>query len=181
MLRLRKLREQDIEQVRIWRMDPGVSQYMLTDPKITPEQQLKWFNSIKDDPTKKYWIIEFEQKDIGLLSIMNIDTYNKNCLWAFYIVDTNLRGKGIGKNLECNIHDYVFTELNLNKIYGDVLHTNTKVLNIHKHFGYTIEGTLREQVVKNGQYYDMIKIGILKKEWMELQKDFDYTKIEIES
>jgi UDP-4-amino-4,6-dideoxy-N-acetyl-beta-L-altrosamine N-acetyltransferase len=181
MLKLRKLTENDIEKVRLWRMNPEISKYMFSDPKITYEEQIEWFKTVKKDETRKYWIIEFDSKDIGLLSLMNIDLYNKNCLWAYYIVDVNLRGKGIGKNLECNIHDYVFHELKLNKIYGDALDENKKVLEIHKHFGYRIEGELKEQIYKNGKFHNLIKIGILSKEWENIRKNYQYTKIEIET
>ena len=180
MLRLRKLKEIDCEKVRLWRMTPEVSKYMFNDPKITQEEQINWFKKINSDTSCIYWVIEFDSKDIGVLSLMNIDLDNSNCLWAYYIVDINLRGKGIGKNLECNIHDFVFQKLKLNKIYGDVLETNTKIVEIHKHFGYDIEGVLKKQMRKDNVFYDLIKIGLLNNKWAEISGNYNYTKIDIE-
>lgn len=180
MIKLRKIDTEDLEMIRKWRVSLEISKYMLTDPKITPEDQRRWFKKISNDETCIYWIVQYDSIDIGLLSIFDIDNYNKNCLWAYYIVDINMRGKGIGKNLECNIHDYIFYKLDIHKIIGDVLETNKKILEIHQHFGYVIEGTLKENVVKNDHFYDIIKIALMRKKWDSIRSNYQYQKIEIE-
>ena len=40
---LRKVTEGDLEQIMRWRMDPEITRYMNTDPKLTLEGQKKWF------------------------------------------------------------------------------------------------------------------------------------------
>lgn len=39
---LRKVTEGDLEQIMRWRMDPEITRYMNTDPKLTLEGQKKW-------------------------------------------------------------------------------------------------------------------------------------------
>ena len=180
MIKLRKITTNDLEMIRKWRMLPEVSKYMLNYRTITTEDQIKWFEKISNDKSCKYWIIQYKLEDIGLISISEIDYNNKNCTWGYYIADLNMRGKGIGKNLECSLHDYVFNVLNLHKLYGDVVDGNQIILGMHKRFGYTIEGVFRDQICKNNKYINIIKVGILKDEWNSIRGNFKYQNIEFE-
>ena len=44
---LRKVTEGDLEQIMRWRMDPEITRYMNTDPKLTLEGQKKWFAKVR--------------------------------------------------------------------------------------------------------------------------------------
>ena len=57
---LRKVTEGDLEQIMRWRMDPEITRYMNTDPKLTLEGQKKWFAKVQQDPDVSYWIIEID-------------------------------------------------------------------------------------------------------------------------
>ena len=51
---LRKVTEGDLEQIMRWRMDPEITRYMNTDPKLTLEGQKKWFAKVQQDPDVSY-------------------------------------------------------------------------------------------------------------------------------
>ena len=57
---------------------------------------------------------------------------------------------------------------------------NEKVIYIHKKFGSEIEGVLRQHIYKNGQFYDVVIMAILKEKWDNIRKKYDYEKINIE-
>ena len=59
-IHLREIREEDLELIMQWRMDPDITRYMNTDPKLTPEGQRKWFRAISEDTDVLYWLIEIE-------------------------------------------------------------------------------------------------------------------------
>lgn len=153
---------------------------MYTNDFITSDQQKKWFRQIKDDPTKKYWIIKVDDKYIGVVNLYDIDKRNKRCYWGFYLADSSVRGKGIGRLIELNILTYVFESLNLNKLCGEVLSSNDIAVTIHKKYGSKIEGKLRQHIYKDGKFHDIVCIGILKEEWSEIKKNFDFDVIKIE-
>ena len=44
---LRAITKKDLEKIMHWRMDPDITRYMNTDPKLTLEGQKKWFSSIE--------------------------------------------------------------------------------------------------------------------------------------
>ena len=173
---LKDLTEDKLELVRSWRMKPEVTYYLYTDPVISKEDQIKWFNSIKNDPQKKFWIINYNNQDIGIINIERIDFINKRCLWGFYIGEDSIRSNGlvsikIVKELKIFICYYVFEILQLNKLCGEVLSYNKHVIELLKKLGSKIEGTLEEQIYKNNKFEDVVVFGLLKREWEKNLKD----------
>ncbi|WP_062199837.1 UDP-4-amino-4,6-dideoxy-N-acetyl-beta-L-altrosamine N-acetyltransferase [Massilibacterium senegalense] len=182
MVKLRKIKKSDLKMIMEWRMSPEVTKYMYTDPKLTLEDQEKWYEKInQQSDVEKYWIIQLNDgTDVGVMSVNNIDILNRQASWAYYIGSIAARGKGLGRILECNMYDYVFDELKLNKLWCEVFEFNEKVINIHKKFGSKIEGVLKEHIYKNGEYFNVVRMGILKKEWEFEKTNHDYEKLEIE-
>lgn len=175
-IKLRDVKVEDLEMIRTWRNSKEVSQYMYTEPQITSEQQKAWFDRICKDSSSKYWIIEYEDRPLGVVSITEISHVFDSCFWAFYLGDSNVRGAGIGSKIEYNILKYVFEELGLNKLRCEVLTTNPSVIAMHEKFGFRREAYYREHVLKNGQYFDVVGLAMLKREWNVL-KEYHYNRI----
>ena len=163
MIEVRDLRAEDKEKIRNWRNSPDISKNMLTDQYISPEDHEKWFARIMADPTVRYWMIMFDGQDVGLCNLDQIDEQHRRCSWGFYIADE--AGKGIGGIVENFVLRYVFEDLRLNKLYGEVLATNQRMLALHKFFGLTVEGCLRQHVIKDGVPTDIYCVAMLREEW----------------
>jgi UDP-4-amino-4,6-dideoxy-N-acetyl-beta-L-altrosamine N-acetyltransferase len=180
-IKLRKINEEDLEKIMNWRMLPDVTKYMYTDPDLTLADQLRWYKKAVDSSNEKYWIIQLEDgTDVGLLSLNHIDTKNSQCSWAYYIADSAARGKGLGRILECNIYDYVFDQLNLNKLWCEVFEFNENVIRIHEKFGSKIEGAFKDHICKNGHFYNVVRMAILNSEWIQIKTLHTYDVLEIE-
>ncbi len=170
------LKEEHIEMVRNWRNSEEVSKYMYSDEKITPEMQKKWFAKVSSDKTCKYFIISYNGKPLGLVSVSGIDHVLKSCYWAFYIADTSVRGAGIGAKVEYNMLTYVFDELKLNKLRCEVFCSNDMVIKMHEKFGFRREAYYREHCLKNDVFQDAVGLAMIKREW-DLLKDHYKAKI----
>jgi UDP-4-amino-4,6-dideoxy-N-acetyl-beta-L-altrosamine N-acetyltransferase len=180
-VKLRQVQEEDLEMIMNWRMLPEVTKYMYTNPELTIEKQKIWYEKSLVSDTEKYWIIQLEDgADVGLLSLNFIDKHNKQCAWAYYIADMRARGKGLGRILECNIYDYVFENMNLNKLWCEVFKFNDKVISIHEKFGSKIEGEFKDHILKNGEYHDVVRLAIRKKEWDAIKAEYQYENLIIE-
>lgn len=162
---LTPLQHDDIDLVRTWRNSPDVSQYMYTEAEITAEQQENWYQKIKDDPSSRYWIIEYNDRKIGLASLTGISQTFSSCYWAFYLGDTAIRGGGIGSKIEYNVLEYVFQELKLNKLRCEVFVFNDKVISLHEKFGFRREAYYRQHVRKQGRWQDVVGLAMLRDEW----------------
>ncbi len=173
MVGLREINAGDKEKIRDWRNLPDIAKYMYTDHQITEEEHEKWFNAIAEDPKRKYWVITYNNEDIGLVNLYDIDKSNQRCYWALYIVDTNAQRKGIGGFVELAIINHVFGEMGFNRLCCEVLDFNQSVIKAHKGFGFVEEGCLRQHVIKNGQPVDVISFGLLKEEWEQKKPDVE--------
>jgi len=173
---LRKLTEKDLETVRNWRNSDEVSKYMYTSEIITKEQQINWFERIKNDKGSIYWMIEYNGKSLGLVSVTNVDRVLNSCYWAFYLGDTSVRGVGIGGKVEYNVLKYVFEKLKLNKLRCEVFSFNEAVIRMHEKYGFRREAYYREHCLKNGKYMDVVGLAMLKSEWFNL-KNIIYDKV----
>lgn len=169
-IELIKITEQDIEQIRVWRNMPEVSQYMYTEGEITEEMQKKWYKKINADSSVLYWMINFNGKKLGVANLVNISSVFDSCSWAFYLGDTTVRGAGIGSKVEFNVLNYVFEELNLNKLNCEVFSFNDRVISMHEKFGFRREGYYRQHVHKNGKYLDVVALAMLKSEWKQFKE-----------
>jgi RimJ/RimL family protein N-acetyltransferase len=61
--------------------------------------------------------------------------------------------------------DFAFRELNLHRVQLTVFAYNTAALALYEKLGFTREGIHREALHREGQRYDMILFGILRREW----------------
>jgi UDP-4-amino-4,6-dideoxy-N-acetyl-beta-L-altrosamine N-acetyltransferase len=170
---LRDIQASDKDMLRRWRNLPEVANYMFTDHEISAEEHERWFHSIFGDPTSRYWIITSDDEDVGVANICGIDPQNRRCFWGFYLSSPNVRGKGVGAYVEYFVLRYVFEELGLNRLCGEVLATNDKVVQMHKGFGFKQEGYYRQHVLKGGKPLDVVAIAMLREEWQAQKPEIE--------
>lgn len=164
---LRPVRAEDREKIYRWRNSPGVSRYMYTDHRITEEEHNQWFDAVLKDQSRKYWIIVYDKEEIGLVNIAEIDEENKRCCYASYIVNEDIRGRGIGALAEYYVLKYFFEELGFNKVCAEVFSFNKAGINVHKSIGFREEGLYRQHRIKSGQFVDVVALAMLRSEWNE--------------
>lgn len=181
--RLRRLATDDLERVRQWRMLPDITRHMYSDPVITMEDQMRWFERISASDRDRVWIIELLDPavPVGVLSLSEIDRVHRRCAWAYYLAEPAARGVGLAKPLECSIYDFVFDRLNMNRLWCEVLAVNDRVVKLHERFGSKVEGVLRQHILKGTEVHDVVRMAILKDEWSALRSTFAYAPIEIEA
>ncbi len=165
MISLRDVRPDDRDMIREWRNLPQVADYMYTDHEISPEEHAAWFVRVLQDPSCKYWIVVCDGEDVGVVYLYDIDTNNRRCYWGFYVVSPNVRGKNVGSHVECEVLNYVFRDLNFEKLCCEVLSMNRGVVEMHRRFGFVQEGVFRCHIWKRGAFQDVVSLAILKEEW----------------
>jgi UDP-4-amino-4,6-dideoxy-N-acetyl-beta-L-altrosamine N-acetyltransferase len=162
---LRPLVEADSVRLLAWRNSPDVRTFMYTDHVITPQEHERWFAGALVNPQRRYWIIEADGEGVGMANLYDIDTSNRRCVWAYYIADPAVRGRGIGAMTEYLVLEQVFGPLGLSRLWCEVLETNPAVIKLHKRFGFVEEARYRQHVIKAGQPIDVIGLGLLAEEW----------------
>jgi len=181
VLKFLKIKTEHLEKIRLWRMSEDVAKYLYTDPKITSEDQAKWYHRIIKDVSRMDWIINADGKDLGVVCLYDIDPLHRRCFWAYYLGEPAARGQGIGGAIELNILNYVFQQLSLHKLCCEVFEWNDFVIKLHQKYGSKIEGLFPEHIWKGGSYHNVVRMGILRQEWGQHIKDkFNHPSAEIE-
>lgn len=159
-----------IELVRNWRNSDNVKRYMLTNHHISKQEHKEWLKSLKSIKDKKVWVIYLNEKPIGVATLFKIDYKNKTTDWGFYIADKFLRGKNIGSFVLVKLMEYVFDKMKFHKMYTTVLENNPGALKLYKKFGFKEEGRLKEHLLRDEKYIDIILVGILAEEWQKVKE-----------
>jgi RimJ/RimL family protein N-acetyltransferase len=135
---LRRLTIDKIELLRNWRNDPKISSRMFFREYITPEMQLEWFNSIDND-RNYYFIIEYNNEEIGLVNVKNIDK-EKNCgEVGMFIYDDKYSNSDVPFRVSFCHDSFLFDELKLDYTYGYALPDNKRAIQYNKALGAKIE------------------------------------------
>ena len=164
-LKFRKLEETDLETMRRWRMLPEVTKYLFTDPVLTVEDQKQWYEEMKEKGDSIYWIVNFENIDIGYATLFNINKRMGES--GVYIGEIDYRRKGLSKIILRKIVEYAFETLNLHKLYGCVLSENYPALISYLKNGWKVEGVLRDHIFKHDRFYDVYMVTLFRAEWMK--------------
>ncbi len=176
---LRPMRLEDQEMVMNWRMQPEITRYMNTDPVLDIEKQKAWFLRQQQDETSYQWIVENDGEPIGVTSITMVDKKNGTCTRGTYIAVHEKRSFEMITSIFASQFDFIFDKLGLNKIEIQVFEKNKNVVMLSKKCGFVQEGLLREHICKNGEYYNIVQLGMTKADWAEKKKTWHYQPVEI--
>lgn len=102
---------------------------------------------------------------IGYVSIINIDYDNFSADCMIEIGASEYWGQGLGPMAMEVIMEYVFNELNLNRLGLQVFSFNKRALKMYQRLGFVEEGRKRQAICRLGTYYDIVMMSLLKKEF----------------
>jgi len=111
-------------------------------------------------------LIKFKNKIVGSVGFVKLEKANKKGEIGYWISE-NMQGKGIITKACETLFDYAFNHLHLNRIVIKTDAQNNKSKAIPTRLGFTYEGTLRQDRLKNDRFRDTELYSLLKKEWVK--------------
>jgi UDP-4-amino-4,6-dideoxy-N-acetyl-beta-L-altrosamine N-acetyltransferase len=174
---LRTVTDHDLEKIMNWRMDPEITRYMNTSPKLTLEGQKQWIADVRDNADVRYWLIEVDKQAAGVINITGISKRDGSLGWAYYIGERRLRSIKTALFLEMSLYDYAFTVLGKKEIVGDVFSLNKGVIQLHLLCGCEIVEEKKGHVIKEGIVYDVTFLRMSAERWSEIKETKKYDKI----
>lgn len=175
---LRAIEEWDLENIMRWRMDPDITRYMNTNPKLTPEGQRKWLASIQTNSDVQYWLIEVDGVPAGVINLTGLNQPDGNLGWAYYVGEKKLRSIKTALSLEMSMYDYAFDVLHKNAVYGDIFTLNQGVIQLHKLCGCEVVEEKKAHVCKEGVFYDVTFMRMTAQRWNQIRHEKRYEKID---
>ena len=160
---LKRVEEVDLGWLMEQRNNPELNQYFRQIKPINLSEQHEWYKAFIG---LAYIVLNRSFVPIGYVSLSHIDWVARHAEFGVFIVPSE-QGKGYGKSAMEELLAHAFLDLNLNKVYSDVIANNPCIENgFYEKLGFKYEGQLRQQYLKGGKYLDSVFIGILKNEYL---------------
>ena len=163
---LRRATMSDMWTVRDWRNQPHVRAGMYTNQVIGRGEHRDWYELHLADPSRQMWIIVSRGRDVGVVTLSEIDLDQRSCTWAFYIGEANLTGRGLGSAVERLVLAHVFGTLGLDTLCCEVLEFNTPVIGLHQKFGFEPTGRLENRIHRDGRPVAAICFELTRARWV---------------
>jgi RimJ/RimL family protein N-acetyltransferase len=162
-----------------WSQDSEFWRLMDYGPSLRFSQKAiqKWFEEgqekdYKDDapPRNMLFMIRTLQDDqiIGDVGLDGIDFIHGRSFVGIAIGDRANWSKGYGSDAMRVILRYAFQELDLHRVSLSVFEYNPRAIRSYEKVGFKVEGRVRKALLRDGQRYDVIYMGILHSEWKDL-------------
>jgi len=171
---LRPVKRSDISYFLKWFNDPEVVQYVELYMPMTEMSEEKYIEELgttraKGDAQFVMEVIEgASTKPIGTCGLHEIDSKDRKAIFGMVIGEKDYWSKGYGTEAARLIVNYGFQQLNLHRISSGAFAFNERSIKLQKKVGFREEGRLREAFFKNGQYHDLVLLGLLREEWRGL-------------
>ena len=168
-VRLREYRKEDVPQALAYVNDPEVKR--LLNPGIpsplTLSDEEKWVAEQSASSQTYSFAIETlaDGKYIGGCGVNSIDWKNSAVEVGIFIGDKSFWNQGYGTDAMRVLLRFIFEQMNINKVKLNVFSFNQRALRMYQKCGFKEEGRLRQELFRDGEYHDIILMGLLREEY----------------
>jgi len=148
----------DLDTLRLLAFQPAVP--------LTIADEEAWFASLCQASDNQFVFAIRHQEDKRLLGNCGLVVQNWRSRQAeLGIFIGQARGQGFGGDALRVLLRFGFDDLNLNRIALQVYSYNPRAVALYERLGFVHEGTLREAIQRDGRFYDIYVMSILRDEW----------------
>jgi RimJ/RimL family protein N-acetyltransferase len=159
--------EKEVDSWARWNQDSEFQVLESSGPTMLwPARQIREFMEKLGDNAYPFSIYTLaENQFIGNITFDGIDWTARNCWVGIGIGERAFWGKGYGSEAMNLGLRFCFEALNLRRVTLDVFEYNQRAYRSYLKCGFKEEGRLRQWMLRGGQRYDLIFMGILREEW----------------
>lgn len=164
---------EDCEYFAKWETDPAVTEYLSYEEDRSYKQIVEEWVLDEQDPTRlQFTVVRKDiRRPVGRVYITNLD---RSCdsldISKMYIADES-RNQGIGKEVLIELLEYCFVFLHMERVTIDYYDGNKVAAALYESIGFQREGVARNAAKKNGRYYDLHKLSLLRSEFFDKVHD----------
>ncbi|MEO4053203.1 GNAT family protein [Solibacillus sp. CAU 1738] len=168
-LKIRPINENDL--LRLWELiyKDEQPEWKKWDAPYYPHQSMhfeeflpsakKWINK------ENFWAIEVDEVVRGIISYYWEHEPSQWLELGIVFHETNTWGKGLGTRALKLWIDHLFATLPLVRVGFSTWSGNERMIRVGEKLGMQMEARIRKARYYNGQYYDSIRMGMLREEW----------------
>lgn len=161
---LRQMTYDDTENIVEWRNSDSVRKRFIYQGLFTKESHENWIKTmVETGKVAQMMICEMgTDKAVGSVYVRDIDRIHHKAEYGIFIGEKQARGKGYGTAAAKLMIRYCFEELELHRLFLRVYAENERAIRSYEKAGFVKEAHLREDVYIDGEYKDIVLMGILK-------------------
>ncbi len=153
-----------------WERRENVKKFFSLDDDHGYEDIVRDFFTHAQDPTKKYFTITLKPggEVIGRIYLSAVNRKQDSLdITRIYVADTQKRGMGYGEEAIRLILEYAFINLHMERVTIDHFSENEVARHLYHKIGFQDEGKMRHAGKKNGKYYDLQLMSMLRAEYYD--------------
>jgi len=166
---LSPIQEKDLPTLFSWINDRETVLYNAPYQPISDLEHRSWYESLFANRDCVFFVIRriSDNQAIGSCQLHSIHPVHRNAELRIRIGEEANRGQGFGTEALRLLLKFAFDDLNLERVYVHVFATNTAAIRVYEKIGLVHEGVLRKAAYINGEYLNLIVMGILRDEYTE--------------
>ena len=161
-----RLKHEDIEMVRQWRLKPEILSNMEYRENITPAMQEKWFQKVNNDQNF-YFVCYCKGIPVGLVNLKDYDEVEKIAEGGEFIGEPEKTDLFFGLRAALAMYDYGFEYLGLKIIKSHVLQDNPGARRLTLMMGFVLQEDEKEnynqKYLVTREQYQKATAGIKKR------------------
>ena len=169
-IKLRGILRTDLLMILEWRNQKKARKMMKDDHIISNNEHRMWFSSVENSSDCAWFVVQYLEKDVGVLGIINIDNRYNSCSWSMYLSPFMI-SSGMGVLIEICAIDYMLSHYGIKKIWGEVLSTNKGLLSLHKLCGFKVDKIDKNKLKRQGKFIDIVRISMHSLGWDKRRED----------
>jgi len=133
------------------------------------EDEEKWYSSLNPFGNGTYSfaiLLKDTNEYIGGCGVNTVDWKNSVAEIGIFL-GSQYHNKGYGTDAMEVLIRFIFKEMNINKIRLHTYSFNKRGIRVYEKVGFKTEGVLRKEIFREGQYHDIVVMGLLREEWQE--------------
>jgi RimJ/RimL family protein N-acetyltransferase len=173
---LKEATPEDINELYYWKYEEKEQAAKKWNGPYIPEENIskeeyrkQWMQEVfRDIPASL--AIKSDGKAIGYVGAYWVD---KNTNWletGIVIYDKNFWNGGYGSEAYQRWIDYLFASTDIHRLGMSTWSGNIRMMKVAERIGMKEEARIRNARIVDGEYYDAIKMGILREEWDEMNR-----------
>ncbi|MGZ4164889.1 MAG: GNAT family N-acetyltransferase [Tumebacillaceae bacterium] len=178
---LRDITQEDVERIYYWNYEAEDREHQNWNGPYAPVKPMsreqyveqvcaKKLAVVGTDQPRRYLVIEADGKLIGDVGWYFVSEVTNWFEIGIVIYDSNYWSGGYGTEAFRMWMDYLFTHLDTVRLGIGTWSGNERMIGLAKKMGMIEEARVRKARIVRGEYYDAIKMGILREEWEALRQ-----------
>lgn len=166
------IRETEFEDCSLfaeWECDPQVTKFLSFDENRDYKQIVEeWFLNKQDRTKMQFTVVgKAEKRPIGRILITRLDRDADSLDVTKFYLEPQSQGKGYGTEILTELLEYCFVFLHMERVTLDHYTGNKGAASLYSKIGFQQEGIARNACKKDGRYYDLHLMSMLRTEFFE--------------